>query len=229
MPGHTILLVEDDQRLADLVAGFLARHGFRVRAVASAEAAEQQFARLRPDLCILDIHLDGPVDGLSLCRGLRARFDGPLLFLTARVEDEDELASLAAGADDFLRKPVKPEILLARLRALLRRAGPRARVEVGALRIDPRAREVRARGQVLALTDAEFDLLCFLATRAGRVVSREELVWGLRGIPYDGLDRSMDVRVSKLRRKLSGPGANAATIKSVRGAGYLLVPAEAPR
>ena len=224
--GTSVLLVEDDERLADLVAGFLGRHGFRVRAVASAAAAAEALARDAPQICILDIGLRGAEDGLALCRRLRRSFAGPLLFLTARVEDEDELAGLAAGADDYLRKPVNPEVLLARLRALLRRSGGGRVLEVGALRIDVPTRVASLRGRTLMLTDAEFDLLHFLAARAGRVVSREELIWGLRGIRYDGLDRSMDVRVSKLRRKLDDDASRPTLLKSVRGAGYLLVERE---
>ena len=162
-------------------------------------------------------------DGLSVCRAVRSEYHGVILMMTARGDELDQVLGLEMGADDYVAKPVSPRLLLARVRALLRRAGPRSgeeRIVDGDLQIDRSRREVRFREDRLELTTAEFDLLWSLARRAGRPVTRQDLFQELRGIDYDGVDRSMDVRVSQLRRKLESFTGGPTVIKTVRGVGY---------
>jgi two-component system response regulator RstA len=181
---------------------------------------------LKPDLVILDIMLPG-MDGLTVCRNARLTYHGPIIMLTARGEDLDEVVGLEVGADDYMKKPASPRVLLARIRTLLRRVnappaeGPAKRLELGPLVIDSASRSVTISGREVDLTTAEFDLLRLLAENAGEPISRDRIYQDLRGIDHDGLDRSIDLRVSRLRTKLGdeGPGL----IKSVRGVGYQLV------
>src|SRR6185503_3042856 len=225
-----ILLVEDDARLAELTATFLGQNGLRVAVEARGDRALERFAQERPRLVLLDLLLPGK-DGLAICRELRRDNDIPILILTARDTDFDHVIGLETGADDYVMKPVEPMVLLARVRALLRRAergGPagerRADVQLGALRISETSREVWLQGRPVPLTTQEFELLSLLARRAGELVSRDEVFRSMRGIDYDGLDRSIDGRVSKLRRKLGDDAAAPTRIKTVWGKGYLLVP-----
>jgi two-component system response regulator RstA len=226
-----ILLIEDDARLAELTATYLEQNGLRVAVEERGDRAVERFAREKPRLVLLDLLLPGK-DGLSICRELRRQFDVPILILTARDTDLDLVVGLEAGADDYVMKPVDPMVLLARVRALLRRAqrGTVANTErkpdftLGSLRISESSREVWLRGQPVSLTTQEFELLSLLAHRAGELVSRDEVFRTMRGIDYDGLDRSIDGRVSKLRRKLGDDAAAPTRIKTVWGKGYLLVP-----
>jgi two-component system response regulator RstA len=164
------------------------------------------------------------MDGLTICEKVRPDFSGPILMLTARGEEIDEVIGLERGADDYLAKPVSPRRLLARINALLRRAqDPEpSRVQLGALTIDYRNRVAHFDQAVLELTSAEFDLLWYLARQAGQVIERERIYRDLRGIEYDGLDRSIDLRIARLRKKLGDDGKNPKLIKSVRGVGYLM-------
>lgn len=221
-----LLLVEDDAALAELVAGFLRGRGYNVAIEADGARAIGRILDDAPDLVVLDGMLPG-LDGLEVCRRARERgFTGGIVMLTARGEDIDEVLGLREGADDYLAKPVRPRVLLARIEAVLRRLGPRGRaVDLGRLRVDPARRTATLDGVDLDLTTAELDLLYELAKRAGEVLDRDALSLALRGVPWDGVDRSIDLRVSRLRRKL-GPDA-AEILKSVRGAGYLLVPSVA--
>ena len=225
-----ILLIEDDARLADLTATYLAQNGLRVSIEARGDRALERFAQERPRLVLLDLLLPGK-DGLAICRELRRVSEVPVLILTARDTDFDHVIGLEAGADDYVMKPVDPMVLLARVRALLRRAGRgnpagerRADLQLGALRISETSREVWLHGRPVPLTTQEFELLSLLARRAGELVSRDEVFRSMRGIDYDGLDRSIDGRVSKLRRKLGDDAAAPTRIKTVWGKGYLLVP-----
>jgi DNA-binding response OmpR family regulator len=226
-----ILLIEDDARLAELTATYLAQNGLRVSVEERGDRALERFGREKPRLVLLDLLLPGK-DGLSICRELRRVHDVPILILTARDTDLDHVIGLEAGADDYVMKPVDPMVLLARVRALLRRAersGPtsaerKADLMLGALRISETSREVWLHGQPVSLTTQEFELLSLLAHRAGELVSRDEVFRTMRGIDYDGLDRSIDGRVSKLRRKLGDDAAAPTRIKTVWGKGYLLVP-----
>ncbi|MFH2008609.1 MAG: response regulator [bacterium] len=225
-----ILVVEDDRKLAGLVREFLASAGFEVTVEHRGDRAPERILAERPDVVILDILLPGQ-DGLAVCREVRPQYNGAILMLTARGEEVDEVVGLELGADDYLAKPVQPRRLLARIHSLLRRL-PRGnaqtesgnRIEVGALVIDAGCRSTTVGGAPVELTTAEFDLLWLLASHAGEVLSRERIYQELRGTEYDGIDRSMDLRVARLRRKLGDDGKQPRLIKSIRGAGYLLVP-----
>ena len=219
----TILLVEDDRKLADLVASFLRKHGFLVELQSRGDEAVAHVKALKPDLVLLDLMLPGQ-GGLSVCRDLRRDWNGPVLMLTARGGDLDEVVGLEVGADDYMAKPVRPRVLLARIQALLRRSRDVSPVSqqhlvLGPLSISASRRSVHVDENPVELTSTEFDLLWYLAERAGVPVQREDLYRDLRGIEWDGLDRSIDLRVSRVRRKL---GKQGDLIKSVRGAGYLL-------
>ena len=226
-----ILLIEDDARLAELTATYLEQNGLRVAIEERGDRALERFGREKPRLVLLDLLLPGK-DGLTICRELRRVHDVPILILTARDTDIDHVIGLEAGADDYVMKPVDPMVLLARVRALMRRAERAAPaggerkpdLTLGALRISETSREVWLRGQPVALTTQEFELLSLLAHRAGELVSRDEVFRTMRGIDYDGLDRSIDGRVSKLRRKLGDDATAPTRIKTVWGKGYLLVP-----
>ncbi len=222
-----VLLVEDDQKLAALVCEFLQANGFRVDLEPRGDRAPARILHERPDLVILDLMLPG-LDGLSVCRRVRPRFGGAILMLTARVEETDEILGLELGADDYLAKPVHPRRLLARVNTLLRRLDRSARstLQVGRLFVDAASRRAEMDGEPITLTTAEFDLLWLLASNAGEIVSRDRIYRELRGIEYDGLDRSMDLRVARLRKKLGDDGKRPRLIKSVRGTGYLLAVTE---
>lgn len=230
-PDLSILLVEDDEMLAELIVDYLGNHGVSVKVESRGDRAISRILVERPIAVILDLGLPG-ADGFEVCRRVRQEYRGFILILTAQGDEVDEIACLELGADDFLSKPVSPRLLLARLKALLRRQrhvdeSPRSQVvRVGGLEVYPGRREAIFGGQLLDLTTGEFDLLTYLAERAGEAVSRQELYEELRGIKYDGLDRSIDLRVSRLRSKLESGDAGPELIKSVRGVGYLLaVPA----
>lgn len=220
-----ILVIEDDAEIRSLVQDYLQRQGFRVD-VGDGGAALDRFRSVtgEPDLIVLDIMLPGE-DGLSLCRRIRASSRVPILMLTARSDDVDRIVGLEMGADDYLGKPFNPRELAARIRAILRRREPdpiaRRRVAVGDILVDLEARSaVHAKGGELALTSGEFDLLeCFL-TRPQRVLSREQLMDWTRGRRAEPLDRTIDVQVSRLRKKIEGNGETL--IKTVRNAGYIL-------
>jgi len=220
-----ILVIEDDAEIRGLVQDFLQRHGFRVD-VGDGGAALDRFRSMvgEPDLIVLDIMLPGE-DGLSLCRRIRASSRVPILMLTARSEDIDRIVGLEMGADDYLGKPFNPRELAARIRAILRRREPvpiaRRRLAVGGILVDLEARSaVHAGGHEIVLTSAEFDLLeCFL-TRPQRVLSREQLMDWTRGRRAEPLDRTIDVQVSRLRKKIEDGGETL--IKTVRNAGYML-------
>ncbi|MCQ4272336.1 MULTISPECIES: response regulator [Pseudomonas] len=225
-----ILIVEDDQRLAELTREYLESHGLSVGIEADGARAAARILRERPALVVLDLMLPGE-DGLSICRKVRGEFDGPILMLTARTDDMDEVQGLETGADDYVCKPVRPRVLLARIRALLRRregsaepvAENQRRLEFGPLVIDNAMREAWLAGRGIELTSAEFDLLWLLAFNAGRILSREEIFNALRGIEYDGQDRSIDVRISRIRPKIGDDPMHPRLIKTVRSKGYLFV------
>ena len=225
-----ILLIEDDRRLADLTAEYFRQNGLSVVIESRGDRAVGRFRAEKPRVVLLDLMLPG-VDGLTICRELRETFDGPILIFTARDSDIDQVIGLEAGADDYVAKPVDPMVLLARTRALLRRiesgdkpATAGGDIVLGGLRISPSAQEVWLNENKVQLTTHEFELLLLLARNAGVVLSREDIFRNLRGLEYDGLDRSIDGRISKLRRKLSDCATEPARIKTVWGKGYLLVP-----
>ena len=227
MSEGKLLLVEDDARLASLVTEYLEQSGYTVVHEDRGDRAVDRVVAEDPDLVVLDLMLPGE-DGLSICRRLRPRWPGPILMLTARGDEIDQVLGLEMGADDYVAKPVSPRLLLARIRALLRRKqapeGDDTKVVLGSLVVDLAAREARIDDAMIDLTSSEFDLLWVLASKAGTPVTREDLVQELRGIAYDGIDRSIDVRVSQLRRKLAADPRHADRIKTVRGVGYQFVP-----
>ena len=225
---QSILLVEDDLRLSDLVSRYLESNGFRVAVVGRGDAVFEQVQRAAPDLIILDLGLPGQ-DGFSVCRQLRPRYENPILILTARGNDGDHILGLELGADDYVIKPVEPRVLMARIHALLRRGRSRARPEQNILRfgrlvINVAARAVSVDGETIALSSNEFDLLVHLATRAGEVQSREAIFQQLYRREYDGIDRMLDVRISHLRKKLGDDADRSERIKTIWGQGYLFVP-----
>jgi two-component system OmpR family response regulator len=224
-----ILLVEDDERLADLTAEYLRKNDYTVDIEGHGDTAEKRILDTRPDLVVLDVMLPGQ-DGFAVCRAVRPEYEGIILMLTARDEDIDQILGLELGADDYITKPVPPRLLLARIKALLRRATPAAgddsqeaseSIIFGNFRISQQTRSASLAGEAIDLTTAEFDLLWLLARHAGSILSRDDLLLQLRGIGFDGLDRSIDARISRLRRKLNDDPENPTRIKTVRGKGYL--------
>jgi DNA-binding response OmpR family regulator len=228
----TALLVEDDLRLARLTAEYLAGHGVAVTHVADGARGLEEARRRRYDVVLLDLMLPG-IDGLSVCRQIRERSDVPILVLTARGEEADRVLGLELGADDYLAKPFSARELLARIRAMVRRArgqaGPHEGVlRVGSLTLDTASRHATLDGHVLSLTGYEFDLLRALASHAGRVISRERLMELARGSSEEAFDRSVDGHISRLRHKLGDSSRNPRLLKTVRGVGYVLVGQDGP-
>ena len=235
-----ILIVEDDERLADLTKEYLESNGLVVSVEANGAHAVDRIKNEKPDLVVLDLMLPGE-DGLSICRKVRPYYNGPILMLTARTDDLDQVLGLEMGADDYMSKPVRPRVLLARIRALLRRVtdqgsadAPSAdsgssngeepvRLVFNNLVVDRSMREAWLNDESIELTSAEFDLLWLLSSSAGTVLSREEIFTALRGIEYDGQDRSIDVRVSRIRPKIGDDPVHPKRIKTVRSKGYLFV------
>ena len=220
-----ILVVEDDGRIADLIARNLQAAGFTCVLAPDGDRALAEFRRAKPSLVVLDLGLAG-IDGLEVTRRLRRESDVPILMLTARTTESDKLLGLEVGADDYVTKPFSTAELVARVRALLRRSSGQLaerRIEVGGLVIDPERRSLERDGQPVTLTTLEFDLLYFLAARPGRVFSRDALmaqVWGSDRVVDE---RSIDSLVSRLRRKLESDPASPRYLQTVWGAGYRLV------
>ncbi len=223
--SHRVLVVEDDAPLASMVADFLAVHGFDVSIEGRGDTAVMRIQEDHPDAVVLDVNLPG-LDGFSICRAIRTNYRGPIIMLTARGEEIDEVLGLEAGADDYMAKPVRPRALLARLQMHLRRATPEDQgsgsITVGALAVDVGRRVVELDGAAIDLTTAEFELLHLLAIHAGETLSRNDIYLEIHGVKYDGLDRSIDLRISRLRKKLGDDPAHPQRIKSVRGVGYML-------
>ena len=221
---YRVMLVEDDARLADLVTEYLAGYEFKVDVVSRGDEAVARFKAAPPDIVVLDLMLPG-LDGMLVCRQLRDLTKIPILIMTAREDSYDEVSLLEQGADDFINKPVQPRVLLARLRALLRRTQTKQASDMltfGALSIATSDRTVTWRGEPCVLSNTEYKLLLVLAESAGTVLSRDALLKKMRGIEFDGLDRSIDNSISKLRRKFDD--ADSEKIKTVWGEGYLFSP-----
>ena len=219
-----IMLVEDDESLAAWIADYLIANDFMVSVATRGDEALELIKIDEPDLVVLDVMLPG-LDGLTVCKKARAFYTRPILMLTAQSEDDDEILGLDSGADDFLAKPVKPKVLLARIKALLRRGtndDASHIIRIGGLFIDPSSRTLTLNDSDIALSSHEFDLLTLLASQAGTAVSREKLLSQMRGIEYDGLDRSIDISISRLRKKLGDAASSPERIKTIRGKGYLL-------
>ena len=223
---YRILLVEDDAALASMVADFLSPNGFDVTVEGRGDVATRRIINENPDAVLLDVNLPG-LDGFAVCRAVREGYRGAIIMLTARGEEVDEVLGLGSGADDYMAKPVRPRALLARLRTHLRRGIPEGHassqpIVVGSLVIDPARRRAELDGKMLDLSTAEFDLLKLLADHAGHPLTRNDIYQAIHGMRYDGLDRSIDLRISRLRRKLGDDPAKPRRIKSVRGTGYQL-------
>jgi len=229
VPSETsVLLVEDDVRLSELVSRYLQTSGMQVTAVARGDLVLDLVRRDPPDVIILDLGLPGE-DGFAVCRQLRPAYTLPILILTARDSDIDHVLGLELGADDYVVKPVEPRVLLARINALLRRS--RVAVEIaaqtlrfGRLVINVASHSVALDGRPVDLSRTEFELLAYLAAHAGKVQSRDALFRSLYNREYDGIDRMLDIRVSRLRRKLGEDAEHSERIKTIWGAGYLFVP-----
>jgi DNA-binding response OmpR family regulator len=224
-----ILVVEDDPRLSALIHDYLGQQGFQVSIEERGDRAATRIQHEQPDLLILDLMLPGK-DGLAICQEARGNYSGPILILTARDDDMDQVAGLEMGADDYVKKPVLPRVLLARIRALLRRfhketqvVGPTDEMCFGGLKISRLAHKVVLDGDVVEVTTNEFDLLWLLAANSGQILGREQILGSWRGIAYDGLDRSVDITVSRLRRKLGDDVGQPRRIKTIWGQGYLFV------
>ena len=223
--NQRVLIIDDDAELCELLADFLQLEGFEVASLHDGREALQQIDDIGPDAIVLDIMLPG-MQGLEVLRQLRERTRLPVIMLTARGEDNDRILGLELGADDYLPKPCNPRELAARLRAVLRRAVPDqsgdGALTVGATRLDASDRSASHDGRDLKLTSAEFNVLQVLLQNAGQVVDKETLSREALGRPLNAYDRSIDVHVSKIRRKLSAQGGDE-LIVSVRGAGYQFV------
>jgi two-component system response regulator CpxR len=227
-PRVSILLIDDDVELCELMQEFFARREIHLEAAHDGRRGLARALNGGHDLLLLDLMLPG-LDGFEVLRLVRRQSQVPVIMLTARTAQADRIAGLDAGADDYLPKPFGPEELLARVRAVLRRAGrapsPVDVLEVGGVRLVPAAREALCEGSGLALTTAEFDVLEFLVRAAGRVVSRDELTAALYHRRASPFDRALDVHVSNLRKKL---GRHGSLIRTVRGVGYLFRPGPEP-
>jgi DNA-binding response OmpR family regulator len=221
-----VVLVEDDDRLARLTARYLESHGVVVNIANDGRDGIAKVMQHRPDVVLLDLMLPG-MNGLEVCRELRTRIDTPIIMVTARGEEADRVMGLEGGADDYIAKPFSSRELLARIRAHARRArgatGPaKKELRLGRLTIDAEAMHATLDGTALVLTTYEFMLLRALADRAGRVLSREQLVDLVRGSAEEAFDRSIDVHISHLRAKLGDDSRSPRLIKTVRGVGYML-------
>ena len=229
-----ITFVEDDAELAELISDYLRSYGLDVTVIDRGDTAFDAILAAPPDLVLLDIMLPGK-DGLTLCRELRGQYQGPIVMLTSLDSDMNQILGFELGANDYVLKTTPPSVLLARLRAHLRQAAsspdtpvvaaptPKgARIlDFGSLQIDHMNRTVRLCGETIALSTGDFDLLWELASHAGEVLTREDLLYKLRGVHYDGLDRSVDVAISRLRKKLDDDTADPKKIKTIRHKGYL--------
>ncbi|MBI2709449.1 MAG: response regulator transcription factor [Actinobacteria bacterium] len=217
-----VVLVEDDPHIADLVDLYLRDAGFKVFQATTGEQGLEYIATRRPRLVILDLGLPGEIDGLEVCRQLRAKGDLPVVILTARDGEIDRVVGLELGADDYVTKPFSPRELVARVRAVLRRADgpsrPSSVLTAGAIEVDVDRREVRAAGTPVALTAREFDLLRHLAEHPGLVLTRQQLLDAVWGPGWVGDERTVDVHVRQLRRKLG----EALALTTVWGVGYRL-------
>ncbi|KTD96329.1 MULTISPECIES: response regulator [unclassified Pseudoalteromonas] len=221
-----ILLVEDDLGLQQLTKDYLEHNGLEVAALERGDEVFSYLENNHVDLMILDVMLPGK-DGFSVCRQVRDKFSLPILMLTAKSEDFDQVLGLELGADDYVIKPAEPRVLLARVNALLRRGQTVTKaseeLQFGDLIIDKTSRIVQLSDKEIVLTSHEFELLWLLASNAGQVLSREHVHQHMIGRQYDGLDRTVDVRVSRIRKKLGDNSDKPFRIKTVWGQGYLFV------
>lgn len=217
-----ILVVDDEPKIVQLLHAYLARAGYQVITATDGLTAIDKFHREHPNLVILDILLPG-LDGLEICQIIREEGDTPIIMLTARVEEDDRILGLELGADDYVTKPFSPREVVARVKAVLRRAHGEATdtpLEVGQLRLDSARREVTLNGQPVSLTATEFDLLHTLMRQPGRPFSRLQLLEQVQGYAYDGYERTIDTHIKNLRQKLGDSPRQPHYILTVRGVGY---------
>lgn len=226
------MLVEDDEKLANDTKEYLERYQYEVLVDYRGDTAVERILREKPDFVILDNMLPYK-DGKSICKELRPHFNAPIIIVTAHQDEVEEIVMLEIGADDYLVKPIKPRNLLARIRNLLdryERIAREANAETsqklsvhGSLQLDVQKRVAIVDGRIVNLTSCEFDLLSYFFANQGVTLTREEIYRQMRGIDWDGTDRSIDLRVSRLRSKIDDNGKSPRFIKSVRGTGYMLI------
>jgi two-component system alkaline phosphatase synthesis response regulator PhoP len=226
--NQRVLVVDDDREIRRLVRAYLEQAGYTVFLAPDGESALHMLRRERPDLVVLDLMLPGRTgwDVTRIVRGDPGLAATPIIMLTARVEDQDKIVGLESGADDYVTKPFNPRELVARVRAVLRRAHAETAssrvIQIGALAIDPRAHLVEVAGQPVYLTPTEFDLLRVLAEHQGQALTRLELIEAGLGYSYEGLERTVDSHIKNLRRKLAEAGVAADLVETVFGVGYRL-------
>ncbi len=229
MTGLRILLIEDDAELAELTQEYLRGFDHQVSHEADGSQAVQRILDEQPDLVLLDIMLPGK-NGIDICREVREHYRNPIIMLTARSDQIDQIIGLEIGADDYICKPVEPRLLVARINAISRRiqrdnhtpAADESLLQVQGLQINSNAREASHNGQQLSLSTQEYDLLHLLARNAGKVLSREYIFHEVRGLEYDGMSRFVDITISRLRHKIGDDPHQPERIKTVRNRGYLL-------
>lgn len=228
-----IILVEDDERLATLVVEYLEQHNLNVTVEYRGDTAVKTIINSNPNLVILDVMLPG-MDGLQVCKFVRQEINCPILMLTAKSDDIDQVLGLEFGADDYISKPVQPRVLLARIRALLRRTTAQCTVNkkqtlfnneliFNEIRINKSSRQLYINDNPVELTNTEFELLWLLANNAGEILSRDKILASLRGIGYNGLNRSTDITISRLRKKIGDSEHPSQKIKTVHRKGYMFV------
>ncbi|MBS0856480.1 MULTISPECIES: two-component system response regulator RstA [Tatumella] len=233
---NKIVYVEDEPEVGELIAAYLSKHDFDVVVETRGDRAEETIIREQPELVMLDIMLPGK-DGMTLCRDLRTRWHGPIVLLTSLDSDMNHILALEMGANDYILKTTPPAVLLARLRLHLRQSqqnssneelasgtAPARLIRFGSLTIDMLNREVTLAEEPIPLSTADFDLLRELASHAGQILNRDALLKTLRGVSYDGMDRSIDVAISRLRKKLHDNATEPFRIKTIRNKGYLFAP-----
>ena len=227
MQKYSLLLVEDDVELAELISDYLSTMEFKVDIEGDGAVAVQRIVDEQPDIVLLDLMLPG-MDGISICKEVRAKFGNLIVMLTASNETMDHVLGLEIGADEFLTKPIEPRILLAHLRALLRRqqriaeSADASILQVGSIILDPENRKLRVNNDIVELALQEFEFLYLMMKNVGKILSRDEILQQLKGIEYDGENRYIDILVSQLRSKLAVDDRSHKHIKTVRSKGYLL-------
>jgi DNA-binding response OmpR family regulator len=226
-----VLVVDDDAGIRDLLADYLAKQGLTVATARDGKEMDERLATFNPDLIVMDLMMPGE-DGLALTRRVKAGRDVPVIMLSARGEDIDRIVGLEVGADDYLAKPFNPRELLARIRAVLRRGAAGSKADqgdgevarFGPFALDLAAQSLSRQGEDIPLTQAEFTLLKLFIEHPGRALSRDQIMDWLKGYERDPFDRSIDVRVTRLRKKLEDDPANPAYIRTIWGQGYLFSP-----
>jgi DNA-binding response OmpR family regulator len=219
----TILIIEDEPELVRVLRSYLEKAGFMVLSASRGDTGLSTWENKRPDLVILDLNLPG-MDGLDVAREIRRKADTPIIMLTARVDEADQLIGLELGADDYVTKPFSPRVVVARVRALLRRSEAGAAsvqiLRVADLEIDQGAHQVLRRGEALELTPTEFNLLAALASQPGRALTRLQLLEASQGMAYEGYERTIDAHIKNLRAKIEIDSKNPRYIETVFGIGY---------